>query len=247
VSALKAAFAAASVEKSQARSFRNMVYAGTVALFIVAAVLAFLGSWSPEAIPLCFPTSAPTACPSGPLSPSATAATTAAATVTASPVGPATESGSPPATPRPSPSPSTPATSDPPADAEQEDSNTDETEPGWFDVALVEILGLAAASLTAAVSLRKLRSSAAPYAIPMALTLLKLPAGAVSAVLGLMLINGGLMPGLDKLTTQGQILAWAALFGAGQEALTRFVDAKGREVLRNVRGPALKTTEPEDA
>ena len=49
---------------------------------------------------------------------------------------------------------------------------------------------------------------------PLALSSLKLPAGAVSAVLGLILINGGLIPGLDKLNTPGEILAWAALFGA---------------------------------
>jgi hypothetical protein len=111
------------------------------------------------------------------------------------------------------------------------------TAGGW-DVPLVEIIGLAAASLTAAVSLSKLDGTSTPYAIPSALTLLKLPAGAVSAVLGLALANGGLIPGLNP-TTQGEILALAALFGAGQQALTRFVDAKGQEVLNNVRGPAL--------
>jgi hypothetical protein len=107
--------------------------------------------------------------------------------------------------------------------------------PGRLDLPVVEVFGLSAAALTAAVALRNLDGTATPYSIPLALTLLKLPAGALSAVVGVSLISAGIVPGLDRLATPTQILAWAALFGAGQQALTRFVDTKGQQVLTNAR------------
>ncbi|MFE7897163.1 hypothetical protein ACFU3E_06425 [Streptomyces sp. NPDC057424] len=106
--------------------------------------------------------------------------------------------------------------------------------PGAWDLLLVEVIGLSAAALTAAIALRKLDGTSTPYSIPLALTFLKLPTGALSAVIGITLISAGVVPGLNKLETSTQILAWAAIFGAGQIALTRFVDDKGQEVLSSV-------------
>jgi len=65
---------------------------------------------------------------------------------------------------------------------------------------------------------------------------LKLPVGAITAFLGLLLIRGEFVPGLSALDTPGQILAWALVFGYAQQLFTRLVDQQGQVVLDNVRG-----------
>jgi hypothetical protein len=52
--------------------------------------------------------------------------------------------------------------------------------------------------------------------VPFALIARKLPTGALTAVLGLLLLRGGFVPGLSALDSTGQILAWALIFGAAQ-------------------------------
>ncbi|MEV0995488.1 hypothetical protein [Nonomuraea sp. NPDC050202] len=107
--------------------------------------------------------------------------------------------------------------------------------PTTWDVAIVELVGLSAAALVGAIGLRHIHGTSAPYTLPIVLALLKLPAGAVSAVIGLMLIQARFVPGLTDLDSSAQILGWAALFGAAQQLITRLVDEQGQHVLRNVR------------
>ncbi len=52
--------------------------------------------------------------------------------------------------------------------------------------------------------------------MPFALIARELPTGALTAVLGLLLLRGGFVPGLSALDSTGQILAWALIFGAAQ-------------------------------
>jgi hypothetical protein len=114
--------------------------------------------------------------------------------------------------------------------------------PNPWDIAVVELVGLAAAALMGAASLRNILGTATPYTLPLALTVLKLPVGAVSAVLGVLLIQGRFIPGLTNLDSSAQIIAWAAVFGAAQQLITRLVDEQGQIVLRNVRGPSSPRT-----
>ncbi|WP_182884917.1 hypothetical protein [Microbispora sp. H10885] len=119
--------------------------------------------------------------------------------------------------------------------------------PSRWDIALVEFVGLSGAALMRAAALRHVHGTSTPYTLPIVLALLKLPAGAVSAVLGLLLIQGGFIPGLTDLDTGGQILAWAAVFGIAQQVVTRVADEQGQRVLENVRGPSYwgeRTTKP---
>ncbi|MGW3349028.1 hypothetical protein ACWDA3_37505 [Nonomuraea rubra] len=109
------------------------------------------------------------------------------------------------------------------------------TAPSTWDVAIVELVGLSAASLVGAIGLRHIYGTSAPYTLPIVLALLKLPAGAVSAVIGLMLVQARFVPGLSDLDTSAQVLGWAALFGAAQQLITRLVDEQGQNVLSNVR------------
>jgi hypothetical protein len=104
---------------------------------------------------------------------------------------------------------------------------------GW-DVAVVIGVGLLAAALAAAASLRGIRGTSSPFGLPVALALLKLPTGAMTAVLGLILMRGEFVPGLSALDSSGQIISWAILLGYSQQLLTRFVDQRAQTVLDSV-------------
>jgi hypothetical protein len=107
------------------------------------------------------------------------------------------------------------------------------------DLLVVELVGLTAAAIATAAAIRNIRGSserAGPLDLPVALAVLKLPTGAITAFLGLLLMRGQFVPGLSALDTPAQILAWALVFGYAQQLFTRFVDQQGQTVLDNVRG-----------
>ena len=106
-----------------------------------------------------------------------------------------------------------------------------------WDYVVIEAAGLVSAAVTGAATLRQIRGTATAYNVPMALAVLKLPTGALTAVLGLLLMRGELVPGLTALDTSAQIIAWAIIFGAAQQLVTRFVDERGNAVMQAVTGP----------
>jgi hypothetical protein len=102
-----------------------------------------------------------------------------------------------------------------------------------WDIALIEGVGLLAAAVAAAGSLSGLGSTATPFRIPLALAVLKLPTGALTAILGLLLMRGGFVPGLGALDTPAQVIAWAIILGYAQQLFTRFVDRYAAAQLDN--------------
>ena len=64
--------------------------------------------------------------------------------------------------------------------------------PPRGDVAVVALMGVLGAALSATLAVQKLRGTATPYSVPVSLALFKLPAGALTAIAGLLLIKGGL-------------------------------------------------------
>ncbi|TMR32410.1 hypothetical protein [Actinomadura geliboluensis] len=115
---------------------------------------------------------------------------------------------------------------------------------GWGDYIVVEFVGLVAAGIAAASALRKIRGTSTAFGIPVALAMLKLPTGAITAVLGLLLMRGAFIPGLSALDSSAQIIAWAVVLGYSQELFTKFVDRQGQAVLDSVRDPAHNTALP---
>jgi hypothetical protein len=114
------------------------------------------------------------------------------------------------------------------------DRATRATADRW-DVPLVALLGLIAAALAAATALRRIHGTSTPYSLPVAVALLKLPSGALTAILGLLLMRGEFVPGLSALDSSAQIIAWAVIFGYSQQLFTRFVDDRAKTVLDNVK------------
>jgi hypothetical protein len=103
-----------------------------------------------------------------------------------------------------------------------------------WDIPVVEIVGLLAAALAGGFSLRRIEGTYTPYSLPVAAAVLKLPTGALTAVLGLLLMRGGFVPGLSALDTSAQIIAWAIVFGSSQQLVTRLVDKQADDVLNKV-------------
>ena len=99
---------------------------------------------------------------------------------------------------------------------------------------IVAGLGLLGGGLASAVSVRKVVRSAAPYDVPLALALLKVPTGALTAVAGILLLGGGFVPGFSELDTQRQILAYALIFGYAQQLATRYLDNRATALLAEV-------------
>jgi len=104
------------------------------------------------------------------------------------------------------------------------------------DLLVVELVGLTAAAIATAAAIRRIKGSSERYGLPVSLAALKLPTGAITAFLGLLLMRGQFVPGLSALDTSAQILAWALVFGYAQQLFTRLVDQQGQTVLDNVRG-----------
>lgn len=116
--------------------------------------------------------------------------------------------------------------------------------PARGDVALVALLGLLGGGFSATVAIRQLQGSSIPYDVPVSLSLLKLPSGALSALVGLLLIRGEFVPGLSQLDNQPQILAYAFLFGVAQWIVTRLVDRQAQDILSKVPSKEPATTKP---
>jgi len=99
-------------------------------------------------------------------------------------------------------------------------------EPQSWDVIVVALLGLLGGALATSVAIRKIEGAGTPYDVPVALAWLKVPLGAFVAILGILGVRGGFVPGLSQLDTQDQILAYALLFGFSQQLFTGVLDSK---------------------
>jgi hypothetical protein len=102
-------------------------------------------------------------------------------------------------------------------------------------VVAVALVGAAAGVIAGLESLRRLRGTSIPYSVPTALWLLKAPAGALSALLGVLLVRS--LPFADDLgmANLGGVLGWAIVFGSSQQLLTRLTDERAQMLMHAVR------------
>lgn len=119
------------------------------------------------------------------------------------------------------------------------------TQPGAAHVLVVAAIGAAAGILSGITSIRRMRGTSTPYSIPAALWLFKAPCGALSAVLGLQLVRAGLGEELGA-TSVAALIAWAVVFGAAQELVTRLADQQGQVVLDAVRSGTGNAPNPSE-
>jgi hypothetical protein len=114
--------------------------------------------------------------------------------------------------------------------------------PAGSDILVVAVLGALGGALAATLSIRNLKGTSTPYDVPVALAFLKVPLGALTAILALVAIQGDFVPGLSILDSQGQILAYALVFGFAQQAFSRLLDQRAQSLLEGL--PGGTSTEP---
>ncbi|MFD6717329.1 hypothetical protein AMK25_12650 [Micromonospora sp. TSRI0369] len=107
--------------------------------------------------------------------------------------------------------------------------------PAWRLLFFVLIAGALGAFLSALPSMITSRSGGLPYKLPFQQGLLKLAIGPLVAVVGIMLVIGGLVE--TSVSSTAALLGLAIVFGAGQQAVTAFADRRAAELL----GPAAKS------
>jgi hypothetical protein len=107
--------------------------------------------------------------------------------------------------------------------------------PSGGDVAVVAMMGVLGGALSAAVFIRGLYlNNSTPYNVAIPLALSKLPAGGMTSVLGMILLAGDFVPGFTAVDKQGQVLAYAILFGFAQQLFTQLLDRRAERLLANV-------------
>jgi hypothetical protein len=216
VAAVRHASAHARREVTRVRSFRNVLLVTAVFLTLGAAGMVVVGVTNPSVVPLCFNPDGMVVCPTDD---------------------------------RPAPGQSgarggTAAPQLTPKQQARVDNVMRDTANKW-DIPLVELVGFIAAAVAAASALRRIRGTSTEYSLPVALAVLKLPTGALTALLGLLLMRGDFIPGLSALDSTAQIIAWAILFGYAQQLLTRFVDDRAQGLLADVApGDPAQRREP---
>ena len=99
---------------------------------------------------------------------------------------------------------------------------------------LAELLGLLGASIVGSVVVRQMHGSSQPYAVPMASLLLKLPTGALTAAVGLMVLRAGFVDPLLGDAGTAKLVAAALALGASQQTFTRLIDDQAQNVLNAV-------------
>lgn len=207
VTAVRAASSASLREQVRVRSFRDVLVVTSALLGVLAVAVAVIGFVWPTMIPLCF-------------APQDGGQTMVVCPTAQSQPFPTTQQG---------------ADAQSPAQQSQDIDDYLRATVKPQDIFVVELVGLAAAAVAAAGAIKGVRGSSERLNLPVALAVLKLPTGAITAFLGLLLMRGQFVPGLSALDTSAQILAWALVFGYAQQLFTRLVDRQGQTVLASVR------------
>ncbi|GAA3791003.1 hypothetical protein GCM10022226_07490 [Sphaerisporangium flaviroseum] len=116
--------------------------------------------------------------------------------------------------------------------------------PSSGDVPLVALIGMLGAALATAASLSTRSELSTRYSLAVAQNLLKAPAGVATAIVGLLILNSGFVPGFGGLSSQTSILVWAMVFGYAQQVVTRFVDQRANTLLHAASPNALTSPPP---
>jgi hypothetical protein len=94
----------------------------------------------------------------------------------------------------------------------------------------VQLAGLVGGLLAAAAALRRIQVTGEPYGMRAFQAALKIPMGALTAVVGTMILQSGVIDALEPQPAP-DVLVYCVIFGASQEAVTRFIDKKANSLL----------------
>lgn len=99
--------------------------------------------------------------------------------------------------------------------------------PSALKVALlVPLFGAIGALITAIPPLAKVKGTWNPFGLELYQMLLKVTLGPVFAIVGVMLLQSGLIPSVQFPMPFSDLLVWALVFGATQQVVTRAIDSR---------------------
>src|SRR5215471_2345546 len=118
---------------------------------------------------------------------------------------------------------------------------------GWF-VLQLEVVAALAGLTTSVLTLRNYVGFQRSYGLPFIQAVLKGCTGAATGLLGVLLVESGLVGNVD-VTTPSRAFAAAIVFGSAQYLFTRLVDKQANEVLTNAgsrNDPGIDPDVPDD-
>jgi hypothetical protein len=109
----------------------------------------------------------------------------------------------------------------------------------WSYILVVMLFGAIGALITAIQAISNIPLDSGPFNLPLQQALLKLVLGPLVALIGLLILDTDVLQiGMPK--SWAGVLVLAIVFGAGQQAVTRYVDQRASEVLTAI-GPGSAT------
>jgi hypothetical protein len=100
----------------------------------------------------------------------------------------------------------------------------------------VQLLGALGGFVTALAALQKLRGYRNPYNLPLVQAAVRVPAGALTGLIGILILQSGAFQ-LDP-AEGNTVVAYAIVFGAAQELVTRLIDQKANSLIEAATPPA---------
>lgn len=251
--ALQTAYAHIAAEYQRLRRFEWTIIGSTVLILGLVALLALLGWREPQVVPLCFPdpdetttTTAGTTLPAT-TEEVAEGEAPASADLTGAAQTTTTVGERPPVCPSRDRPAAAGTTGDAGAGSGGSSSGaTDESPSSSGDVGTVLLFGLIGASLTSVpFVVRRAPPTSVPISgIRVAQAGLKAALGMLSAVVGLMFLRAGVVPGFTQVDTRSQILMYAILFGAAQQIVTRAIDSRSNTLIEAVTADDVDAAGP---
>ncbi|WP_346184550.1 hypothetical protein [Streptomyces osmaniensis] len=103
--------------------------------------------------------------------------------------------------------------------------------PSGQDTGIVMLLGMLGAGLPMIARLQRMGGSWNPYSLPFWQEMIKLPTGALTAVVGLVLVDTDWLPFARPADGWREVIAYAIAFGVGQLAFTHALDKRTEKLL----------------
>lgn len=113
---------------------------------------------------------------------------------------------------------------------------------GSGDVLEVELLGSLGGLLSGVAALQRLKGYQRSYGLPLAQTMLKIPVGAASGFVGVLLLQRGVLTTAVKAQRWTYVLAYAVVFGFAQLAVTRRLDSYAADLLQDASAKSSSVT-----
>jgi hypothetical protein len=113
--------------------------------------------------------------------------------------------------------------------------------PQRIDVMLIAFFGCLGAAIPSTLSIRRLNPTIESYGIPIWLAVLQLPLGAITSIVGILLISSQFIPNFPTIDNPSRILSYAIFFGFAQLVVSRFIDQRA---IRLMNEPVVRLSAP---